>query len=79
VRRRLGLKNKEVSPDGLFSIEEVECMGACAWAPAIQVNYDFYHHMTPEKFDALLEKLKNGAGPDAEPRPDGRALSGPAA
>jgi len=78
VQRRLGLKNKEVSADGLFSLEEVECMGACGWAPAIQVNYDFYHHMTPEKFDALVEKLRKGAPPEAEPRADARALSGPA-
>jgi len=58
ARRRLSLTDKETTPDGRFSLEEVECMGACSWAPALQVNYDFHHHMTPEKLDALLEKLK---------------------
>jgi NADH-quinone oxidoreductase subunit E len=33
-------------------------MGACSWAPAIQVNYDFHHHVTPEKLDQLLEGLR---------------------
>ena len=59
ARRRLGLGNKETSPDGRFSLEEVECIGACSWAPAVQVNYDYHHHMTPEKLDALLEKLQS--------------------
>ena len=59
--RTLGLANKQVSADGLISLEEVECMGACSWAPAIQVNYDFHHFVTPERFDALIEALRNGA------------------
>jgi NADH-quinone oxidoreductase subunit E len=53
---------KETTPDGLISLEEVECLGACCGAPAMQVNYDFYEDLTPEKIDALLEKLrKNGS------------------
>ena len=40
--------------DHLISLEEVECMGACSWAPAIQINYDFHHHVTPEKLDQLI-------------------------
>ncbi len=55
---KLGLGHKEVSPDGQFSLEEVECMGACSWAPAIQVNYDFHHHVTPEKFDEIIDSLR---------------------
>jgi NADH-quinone oxidoreductase subunit E len=47
-----------VTPDGQFSLEEVECIGACSWAPAIQVNYDFQHHLTPEKLDRLIESLR---------------------
>lgn len=60
AKQRLQLKHKETSPDGVFSLEEVECIGACCWAPAIQVNYDFHHHMTPQKFDELLERLHQG-------------------
>ena len=55
---KLGIGNKEVTPDGLFSVEEVECMGACSWAPAVEVNYDFHHFVTPEKLDKLIDDLK---------------------
>lgn len=54
---RLGIGHREVSADGRISLEEVECIGACSWAPALQVNYDFYHRMTPEKLDELLTQL----------------------
>jgi len=56
--KKLGLGNKETTEDGQISIEEVECMGACSWGPAVQVNYDFHHEMTPEKLDALLDSLR---------------------
>ena len=58
--RTLGIGNKEVTPDGLLSLEEVECIGACSWAPAIQVNYDFHHFVTPERFDHLIQALRDG-------------------
>ena len=58
AREKLGIGNKEVTPDGLISLEEVECLGACSWAPAVQVNYDFHHDMTPEKLDRLLDSLR---------------------
>jgi len=56
--RQLGVGHKEVTPDGQFSLEEVECIGACSWAPALQVNYEFHHQMTPEKLDRLIESLR---------------------
>jgi len=59
--KKLGIGHKQTTPDGKFSLEEVECLGACCGAPAMQVNYDFYENLTPEKIDALIEKLrKNG-------------------
>lgn len=58
AKRKLGIGNKEATADGEFSLEEVECMGACSWAPAIQLNYDFHHFVTPEKFDMLIDGLK---------------------
>jgi NADH-quinone oxidoreductase subunit E len=67
--RTLGLGNKQVSKDGLISLEEVECMGACSWAPAIQINYDFHHFVTPERFDRLMEALRNGTYQRAESQP----------
>ena len=56
--QKLGIGHKEVTGDGQISIEEVECIGACSWAPAIQVNYDFHHFVTPEKLDQLLDDLR---------------------
>ncbi len=60
--KKLGIGHKQTTPDRKFSLEEVECIGACCGAPAMQVNYDFYENLTTEKIDALIEKLKkNGA------------------
>jgi NADH-quinone oxidoreductase subunit E len=59
AKNRLGIGHKQVTPDGQFSLEEVECIGACSWAPAIQVNYDFHHRLSPEKFDEILNSLRN--------------------
>jgi len=56
--KKLGIGHKEVTADGQFSLEEVECIGACSWAPALQVNYEFHHAMTPEKLDQLIESLR---------------------
>lgn len=56
--KRMGIGHKEISADGRISLEEVECIGACSWAPAIQVNYDFHHQMTPQKLDVLLTQLE---------------------
>jgi len=54
-KKKLGVGNKGTTPDGLFSLEEVECIGACSWAPAAQVNYDFHENLTPEKMARVLE------------------------
>jgi NADH-quinone oxidoreductase subunit E len=56
--KRLRIGHKEVTEDGQISLEEVECIGACSWAPAIQVNYDFHHFVTPEQLDRLLDGLE---------------------
>ena len=58
AKKKLGLENGEVTPDGQFSLEEVECLGACSWGPAIEVNYEYHHHMTPEKVEALIAELR---------------------
>jgi len=55
---KLGIRHKQTTPDGQFSLEEVECIGACSWAPAMQVNYDFHENLTPEKVDAILDGYK---------------------
>jgi NADH-quinone oxidoreductase subunit E len=53
--KKLGVGHKGTTPDGLFSLEEVECIGACSWAPAAQVNYDFHQNLTTEKMDRVLD------------------------
>ena len=54
-KQKLGIGNKETTPDKLFSLEEVECIGACSWAPAVQVNYDFHENLTPDAMDKVLD------------------------
>ena len=54
-KSKLGIGHKQTTPDGTFSLEEVECIGACSWAPAVQVNYDFHLEVTPEKMDQILD------------------------
>ena len=60
--KKLGVGNHGTTADGLFTLEEVECIGACSWAPAIQVNYDFHDELTPESLDAVLDQYRGKAG-----------------
>jgi NADH-quinone oxidoreductase subunit E len=59
--KKLGIGNKGTTPDGMFSLEEVECIGACSWAPAVQVNYDFHENLTNAKMDQVLDEYRNKA------------------
>ena len=61
-KNKLGVGHKQTTPDGVFSLEEVECIGACCWAPAVQVNYDFHDNLTPEAMDAVLDQYRKQAG-----------------
>jgi len=63
AKKRLEIGHKETTGDGVFSLEEVECIGACTGAPAIQVNYDFYENLTPKQFDHIIEELDAGKKP----------------
>ena len=62
--KRLGIGHKQTTGDGKFSLEEVECLGACCGAPAMQVNYDYYENLTPDKIDALITRLGRTAKDD---------------
>src|SRR5229473_6533639 len=66
AKKRLEIGHKEITKDGVFSLEEVECIGACTGAPAIQVNYDFYENLTPLSFDRLIEDLDKGKRPEPQ-------------
>lgn len=54
-KEHLGIGNKQKTADGVFSLEEVECIGACSWAPAVQVNYDFHENLTADSMEVLLD------------------------
>src|SRR5262244_633488 len=60
-QKKLGIGHKQTTPDGTFTLEEVECIGACSWAPAVQVNYDFHENLTAEKMDAVLDGYRSKA------------------
>jgi NADH-quinone oxidoreductase subunit E len=60
-QQELGIGNKGVTQDGLFSLEEVECIGACCWAPAIQVNYDFHDELSPDHVPGILAGYRGKA------------------
>jgi NADH-quinone oxidoreductase subunit E len=59
--KKLGIGHKGTTPDGVFSLEEVECIGACSWAPAIQVNYEFHENLNPAKMDKVLDQYRSKA------------------
>ena len=60
-KKKLGVGHKGTTKDGFFSLEEVECIGACSWAPAMQVNYDFHENLTADKVDKILDEYKKKA------------------
>ena len=61
-QEELGVGHKGVTADKVFSLEEVECIGACCWAPAIQVNYDFHDDLTPDQVSGILASYRAKAG-----------------
>ncbi|MFQ5817565.1 MAG: NADH-quinone oxidoreductase subunit NuoF [Terriglobia bacterium] len=67
ARKTLAVPPKQPTADGLFSYEEVECIGACTGAPAIQVNYDYYENLTVDAFAQLLSDLRAGKKPEPVP------------
>ena len=75
-RRRIAPHAHEVSADGRFSWEEVECLGACANAPMAQIGKDYYEDLTAERFEAILDALARGEVPRPGPQ-DGRFSSEP--
>lgn len=60
-QEELGIGHKGITKDGVFSLEEVECIGVCCWAPAIQVNYAFHDELTPEHVPGLLAEYRKKA------------------
>src|ERR1700737_2806730 len=67
----IGVKDqRDVSKDGLFSYEEVECLGACEFAPMLRVDHAYHYDLTVEKVDALVaERRSSSSGPASAPHP----------
>ena len=64
LEEKLGVHKGETTDDGMFTVEEVECLGCCGSAPMLQVtNGPYVHNLTEEKIDALIEDLKDGKMP----------------
>jgi NADH-quinone oxidoreductase subunit E len=68
IQKKLNIKPGQTTPDGLFTLREVECLGACGYAPAMQINTEFYEFLTEEKIDGIFETLKNNV---ADNNPEG--------
>ncbi|WP_347303734.1 NAD(P)H-dependent oxidoreductase subunit E [Croceibacterium sp. TMG7-5b_MA50] len=58
-----GMKKGHTTPDGMWTLTEVECMGNCASAPMVQINDDNYEDLTPARLDAVLDALAKGESP----------------
>ncbi|KAF4523860.1 hypothetical protein B566_EDAN013588 [Ephemera danica] len=76
VKSKLGIGHGETTKDGMFSVSEVECLGACVNAPMIQVNDDYYEDLSVKDTEEILDSLKQGKVPRPGPR-NGRFASEP--
>jgi len=63
----LGIKAGNTTPDGLFTVEDVECIAACTEAPCLQVNYRYRHRISNDEFDRLIDDLRAGRLDDEVP------------
>ncbi|HOD66641.1 MAG TPA: NADH-quinone oxidoreductase subunit NuoE [candidate division Zixibacteria bacterium] len=61
LEKSLGIRKGETTPDKLFTLISVECLGSCATAPMMQINNDFYENLTPAKVDQILNDLRSQA------------------
>ncbi|MDE2239184.1 MAG: NAD(P)H-dependent oxidoreductase subunit E, partial [Rhodospirillales bacterium] len=78
-KKATGIKNfGETSADGMFTLKEVECLGACVNAPILQVNDDYYEDMDAARTEALIADLKAGKPLPPAGSLGGRASSAPA-
>ncbi len=60
TQQKLGIQTGQTTPDGLFTIKEVECLGACGYAPMMQVGEFYHEHLTEEKMDQFIADCKAG-------------------
>jgi NADH-quinone oxidoreductase subunit E len=61
IDAKLGIKPGETTADGMFSLKTVECLGACGYAPMMQMGKNYREHLTKEKIDKIIEESRNNA------------------
>lgn len=61
IGEKLGIKPGETTTDGLFTLKTVECLGACGYAPMMQLGKHYREHLTKEKVDAIVEECRNNS------------------
>jgi NADH-quinone oxidoreductase subunit E len=61
IKQKLGIGIGETTPDGMFTLKVVECLGACGYAPMMQLGKNYREHLTKEKVDQLIEECRNNA------------------
>lgn len=74
---KLGIKKGETTEDGLFTLDEIECAGACVNAPVASIGDDYYEDLSPESVTALLDQLAKGETPKTGPQIEDRLNSAP--
>ena len=57
IQEKLGIKTGQTTPDGNFTLKEVECLAACGWGPVFQIREQYYMNLTNEKVDEIIEDL----------------------
>jgi len=62
IKQKLGIQNGETTADGLFTLKTAECLGACGYAPMMQLGKFYKENLTPEKVDAILDDCRAAAG-----------------
>jgi len=67
AEQTLGIKAGSTTPDGMFTIEDVECIAACTEAPCLQINYRYFHQLTDDGFDEVIADLRAGRRGDEIP------------
>jgi NADH-quinone oxidoreductase subunit E len=61
IEKKLGIKPGETTPDGMFTLKTVECLGACGYAPMMQLGSTYREHLTPERVDAIVDTCRKEA------------------
>ena len=70
IRNKLGIQVGETTKDGLFTLTEVECLGACVNAPMVQINDNYYEDLKPSDMEKIIDDLIAGRTPKPGPRSD---------